>query len=45
MTVTVHVSNVLSPAIFNILPLKLTSTGVMLDAGSAAAFTKNLDFP
>ena len=37
ITVTVHVSKVLSPAIFNILPLKLTSIGVILDAGSAAA--------
>ena len=42
-TVIVHVSNVLSPAILRILPLKLTSIGVMFDAGRAAAFIKNLD--
>ena len=42
ITVIVHVSNVLSPAIFKILPLKLTSIGVMFEAGKAAALTKNL---
>ena len=40
----VHVSNVLSPAILSILPRNGTSTGVTVDAGSAAALTKNLDF-
>ena len=44
ITVIVQVSNVLSPAILRILPLKLISIGVILEAGSAAAFTKNLDF-
>jgi len=44
ITVIVHVSNVLSPAILSILPLNGTSTGATVDAGSAAALTKNLDF-
>ena len=43
ITVIVQVSKVLSPAIFRILPLKLISIGVILEAGSAAALTKNLD--
>ena len=41
-TVIDHVSNVLSPAIFRTLPLKGTSIGATLDAGSAADLTKNL---
>ena len=45
ITVIVHVSNVLSPATFKIRPLNGISTGAMVDAGSAAAFTRNLDFP
>jgi hypothetical protein len=44
MTVIVQVSNVLSPAILRIRPLNGTSIGATVDAGSAAAFTRNLAF-
>ena len=43
-TVIVQVSNVLSPAIFKIRPLNGTSIGAIVDAGNAAALTRNLDF-
>src|SRR6056300_77944 len=43
ITVIVHSSNVLSPAIFRARPLKGTLIGAMFDAGRAAALTKNLD--
>ena len=42
MTVIVHSSKVLSPAIFRVRPLKGTLIGAMFDAGSAAALTRNL---
>ena len=44
ITVIVQVSNVLSPATFKIRPLNGISTGAIVEAGSAAALTKNLDF-
>lgn len=42
MIVTVQLSKVLSPAIFKILPLNGTLTKPIVDAGRAAALTKNL---
>ena len=44
ITVIVQVSNVLSPAIFRILPLKGISMLATVEAGKFAAFTRNLEF-
>ena len=40
MTVTVQVSKLLSPAIFNSLPLNGIAIGVIIDAGKLAPFTR-----
>jgi hypothetical protein len=40
ITVIVQVSNVLSPAILRVLPLKGTSIGAIVDAGRFAALTR-----
>ena len=40
MTVTVQVSKLLSPAIFNSLPLNGIEIGVIMDAGKLAPFTR-----